>query len=254
MSLFITVTECTMCQIRTMRPYTSESQYWKRAVSEEMKSLLSIDTFEICRLPEGRKVIGGRWVYAVKLGPNGDEQYKSSIQDIDYSETFSPTVRITSVRMLMQLAVQQGMIVHQMDVKTAYLNAPVDCELYIEQPEGFVADDKTDSNLVLKLKKSLYGLKQSGRNWNNILHDYLISEGFEQSSTDHWVYTRFNMDSKVILFWVDDIIIAASNESVLKTVKQSMHSKFKMKDLGQLSWFLRINFTYSSESETIEMN
>src|SRR6218665_3924438 len=74
--------------------------------------------------------------------------------------------------MLMQLAVQRGMIVHQMDVKTAYLNAPFDCELYIEQPEGFVSDDKTDGNLVLKLKKSLYGLKQSGRNWNNMLHDY----------------------------------------------------------------------------------
>src|SRR6218665_446588 len=127
-------------------------------------------------------------------------------------------------------------IVHQMDVKIAYLNAPIDCELYIEQPEGFVADDKTDGNLVLKLKKSLYGLKQSGRNWNNMLLDYLISEGFQQSSTEYCVYTRFNMDSKVIiLFWDDDIIIAASNESVLKTVKQSMHSKFKMKDLGQLS-------------------
>ena len=126
----------------------------------------------------------------------------------------------------MQLAVQQGMIVHQMDVKTAYLNAPIDCELYIEQPEGFVADDKTDGNLVVKLKKSLYGLKQSGRNWNNMLHDYPISEGFEQSSTDHCVYTRFNMDSKVIiLFWVDDIIIVASNESVLKTAKQSMNLK-----------------------------
>src|SRR6218665_2644476 len=136
MLLFITVTECTMCQIHTTRLLSSsESRDWKRAMSEEINSLLNNDTFEICRLPEGRKVIGGRWVYSDKLGPNGDEQYKaryvakgySQVQDIDYSETFSPTVRITSVRMLMQLAVQQGMIVHQMDVKTAYLNAPIDC-------------------------------------------------------------------------------------------------------------------------------
>src|SRR6218665_3537429 len=71
---------------------SSESRYWKRAMSEEMNSVLNNDTFEICRLPEGRKVIGGRWVYAVKLGPNGDEQYKaryvakgySQVQDIDY--------------------------------------------------------------------------------------------------------------------------------------------------------------------------
>jgi len=90
--------------------------------------------------------------------------------------------------MLMQLAVQQGMIVHQMDVKITYLNAPIECEFYIEQPEGFEVDDKTDGNLVLKLKKSLYGLKQSCRNWN-MLHDYLISENVEQSSTGHCVYT-----------------------------------------------------------------
>src|SRR6218665_1611122 len=102
-------------------------------MSEEMNSLLNNDTFEICRLPKGRKVIGGRWVYAVKLGPNGDEQYKaryvakgySQVQDIDYSETFSPTVRITSVRMLMQLAVQQGMIVRQIGSLNRQLKLPI---------------------------------------------------------------------------------------------------------------------------------
>ena len=95
-------------------------------------------------LPEGRTVVGG-WVYAVKLGPNVEEKYKarfvakgySQIPNVDYHESCSPTARITSVRKLMQLAVQDNLLVHQMDVKTAYLNAPIDCEIYIEQPEGF---------------------------------------------------------------------------------------------------------------------
>ena len=100
--------------------------------------------------------------------------------------------------MLMQLAAQYDLTVHQMDVKTAYLNAPIDCELYVEQPEGFVTMGENGEKLVLKLKKSLYGLKQSGRNWNNMLHKYLIDEHFEQSLADHCVYTRFNADCKVL--------------------------------------------------------
>ncbi len=83
----------------------------------------------------------------------------SQLADIDYQETFSPTARITSVRTLLQLAVQEDMIVHQMDVKTAYLNAPIDCEIFMEQPEGFVKTGENGEKLVCKLKKSLYGLK-----------------------------------------------------------------------------------------------
>ena len=76
--------------------------------------------------------------------------------------------------MLMQLVVQKGMVAHQMDVKTAYLNAPIDCELYMEQPQGYERKGLNGEKLVCKLKKSLHGLKQSGRNWNNMLHNYFI--------------------------------------------------------------------------------
>ena len=180
-------------------------------------------------------------MYAVKLGPNGEEKYNarfvakgySQIPDIDYHETFSPTARLTSVRMLMQLAVQSDLVVHQMDVKTAYLNAPIDCEIYVEQPEGFEQEGENDEKLVGKLHKSLYGLKQSGRNWNNMLHEYLSNEQFEQSQVDACVYTKNTNESKVaIIVWVDDIIIAASNAQLLNDVKSSLSREFKMKDLG----------------------
>ena len=174
--------------------------------------------------------MGEKWVYAIKLHPNGEEKYKarfvakrySQAPDIHYHETFSPTARITSVRMLMQLAIQKGMVVHQMDVKTAYLNAPMDCELYIEQPDGYERKGSNGEKLVCKLKKSLYGLKQSGRNWNCLLHGYLTQEGFVQSLADPCVYVKSTEFGQVIaIVWVDDIIFVVSNTDVKKKAKVS---------------------------------
>ena len=141
----------------------------------------------------------------------------------------------------------------QMDVKTAYLNAPIDCELYMEQPEGYERKGPNGEKLVCKLKKSLYGLEQSGRNWNNMLHNYFIQEGFVQSLTDPCVYVKGTETGRVIaIVWVDDIIISASNTAVLKGVKESLMKRFKMKDLGVLSWFLGIQFR--CERDCIQVN
>ena len=136
--------------------------------------------------------------------------------------------------MLMQQAVQSDMITHQMDVKTAYLNAPIDCDIYIQ---GFEKVGKNGETLMSKLKKSLYGLKQSGRNWNNMLHSYLCEEKFTQSLADPCVYTRNSeADGLIILIiWVDDIIISATTLDLLTSVKETLRRKFKMKDLGKLS-------------------
>ena len=214
-------------------------------MSEELNALWNNETYELTPLPEGRTSVGGKWVYAVKLGPNGEEKYKarfvakgySQVPGIDYHETFSPTARISSVRMLMQLAVQEGMVVHQMDVKTAYLNAPIDCELYMEQPEGYERKGPNGEKLVCKLKKSLYGLKQSGRNWNNMLHNYFTQEGFVQSLADPCVYVKGTETGRVIaIVWVDDII-SGSTTALLKGLKESLMKKFKMKDLGYCHGF-----------------
>ena len=240
---------------------SSDSEKWHEAMKEEMTALYENETFQITPLPEGRNVVGGRWVYAVKVGPNGEERYKarfvakgySQIADIDYHETFSPTARMTSIRMLMQLAVHENLIVHQMDVKTAYLNAPIDCEIYVEQPEGFKQESENGAKLVCKLQKSLYGLKQSGRNWNTMLHNYLVHEQFKQSIADPCVYTRITDVSKVIVIvWVDDIIIAANDLNEMCDVKKSLSAKFRMKDMGDLTWFLGIEFRCKNDG--IEMN
>lgn len=231
---------------------SKKSKMWKNAMREEMNSLKENETFILMPLPEGKQAVGGRWVYAVKESPDGSETYKARYvakgygqkEGIDYKETFSPTASMTSVRALMQVAVQEDLTLHQMDVKTAYLHAPMDCEVYVEQPEGFEVKSKTGEHLVCKLNKSLYGLKQSGRNWNLLLHDYLEENGFVQNDADHCVYNRGSESGKVILLvWVDDLIIAASDNTLLRDVKEVLKKRFKMKDMGPLKHFLGIDFS-----------
>lgn len=148
----------------------------------------------------------------------------------------------------MQVAVQEDLTLHQMDVKTAYLHAPMDCEVYMEQPEGFESKSETGEHLVCKLNKSLYGLKQSGRNWNMLLHEHLTENGFVQNDADHCVYSSESKNGKVILLvWVDDLIIAASNNTLLSDVKEMLKRRFKMKDLGPLKHFLGIDFSQSKD-------
>ena len=233
---------------------SKKSKMWADAMKEEMNSLTENETFTLTPLPRGKQAVGGRWVYAVKESPDGSETCKaryvakgySQVEGIDYKETFSPTANMTSVRALMQVAVQEDLTLHQMDVKTAYLHAPIDCEVYMEQPEGFEIKSKTGEHLVCKLNKSLYGLKQSGRNWNMLLHDHLTENGFVQNDADHCVYSRKSEKEKVILLvWVDDLIIAASNNTLLSDVKEILKRRFKMKDMGPLKHFLGIDFRQS---------
>ena len=133
---------------------SNESKYWQKAMEEEMASLKENDTYTLTPLPSGKQAVGGRWVYTIKECANGSKSYKarfvakgySQKEGLDYHETFAPTAQLTSVRVVMQLAAQNGLMLHQMDVKTAYLNAPIDCELYLEQPEGLRPRLKMGSN------------------------------------------------------------------------------------------------------------
>ena len=212
-----------------------EATKWQKAMYDEMTALNDNDTFELVTPPKGRQIVGGRWVFAVKTGLNGEQTHKaryvakgySQIAEIDYQETFAPTARMSSIRMLMQRAVQNDTITHQMDVKTAYLNAPIDVEIYMQQPDGFEKRGENGEKLVCKLKKSLYGLKQSGRNWNNMLHNYLRSENFSQSLADPCVYTRDSETNGciILIIWVDDIILSATSLGLLESVKEALSKK-----------------------------
>ena len=134
-----------------------------------------------------------------------------------------------------------------MDVKSAYLHADINEEVYMRQPKGYELEGK-----VWRLRKSLYGLKQSGRNWQNLLHDYLIELNFKQSSADPCLYiNRSGREVVILLVWVDDIILGCSSTSVFDDIKRKLSSNFKMKDLGKLSMFLGIKFHQRDECITM---
>lgn len=143
----------------------------------------------------------------------------------------------------MQIAAQDDLVLHQMDVKTAYLHTPIDCEVYIDQPEGFEEQSETNQHLVCKLNKSLYGLKQSGRNWNKLLHNHLVENGFEQNAANNCVYKKQSDGERVILIiWVDDLLIAASSNDLIRDVKGILAKRFNTKDFGELRHFLGVVF------------
>jgi len=192
-------------------------------------------------------------VYTIKQGKHDNEvTFKaryvargySQVPGVDYDETFSPTTRFTTIRMLLQKAVNESLYLHQMDVKGAYLNAPIDKDIYVQQPPGYEHSDESGSHLICHLKKSLYGLKESGRNWHHTLTDFLKSKGFTVSDTDPCVYSSETPTNEqiIILFWVDDILLASNSTALIESTKQELNKQFKMVDRGELRWFLGIDF------------
>ena len=148
-----------------------DKEKWKKAMDEEMQSLVKNHTWKLARLPKGKKAIGCKWVYAQKKGfpSKNDVRYKARLvakgyaqkEGIDYNEVFSPVVKHSSIRILLALVAQFDMELVQMDVKTTFLHGDLEEEIYITQPDGFKVAEK--ENWVCKLNKSLYGLKQSPR-------------------------------------------------------------------------------------------
>ena len=215
-----------------------ESSNWKAAMKEEMNSLTEKNTFTLSDLPEGKTAVGGRWVYTIKESSTGAKTFKaryvakgySKVRGIDFQETFAPAANLTSLRVLMKVAAQHDLFLHQMDVKTAYLNAPIDYEIYMDQGEGFEVSSGSGGRLVYKLNKSLNGLKQLGRNRNHVLNCFLLENGFVQSPVDNCVYIKHvGSGFLALLVWVDDIIIAASNMLLMSEAKGMLKEGFQMK-------------------------
>ena len=157
---------------------------------------------------------------------------------MDYEETFSPTARLSTVRVLLCLVAQNNWCVKQLNIKTAYLNANVDEEIYMKQPEGFEVSSKSEDLLVCELQKSLYGLKQSGRNWYFTLK-YLESIGFVACVHDCCLFVRnVDCDLSVVCVWVDDIIYCGKSLSFLSWFEDKVMKVFQVSDCCELSWFL----------------
>ena len=144
-----------------------KAPYWKEAINDEVESILQNHTWELVDLPLGSKPLGYKWIFKKKMKADGSiDKYKARLvikgckkkEGLDYFDTYSPVTRISSVRMLIAIVAIHNLEIHQMDVKTAFLNGDLDEEIYMEQPEGFIVPGQEKK--VCQLVKSLYGLKQ----------------------------------------------------------------------------------------------
>ena len=207
---------------------------WEAAMREEASSLKENSVWETCDLPPGRKIVSCKWIFKLKTLPDGASKHKarlvargfSQVEGVDFTETFAPVIRFQSLRMLLAIANAEDMLVHQMDVKTAFLYGDIDAEIFMDFPEGM---EGAEDGKVCRLNKSLYGLKQSPRCWNQKLDDFLTSNGFVPSFYDTATYTKGDGDSKVMIgVFVDDLLIASKLVGSIQEVKQTLSNRFKM--------------------------
>uniref|UniRef100_A0A2N9EBZ3 Reverse transcriptase Ty1/copia-type domain-containing protein n=1 Tax=Fagus sylvatica TaxID=28930 RepID=A0A2N9EBZ3_FAGSY len=232
-----------------------EAPLWKEAVNSEIESILQNHTWELVDLPPGCKPLGYKWIFKRKMKADGSiDKYKARFvvkgykqkEGVDYFDTYSPVTRITSIRMLIAIAVLYNLEIHQMDIKTAFLNGELDEEIYMEQPEGFIVPGKEKK--VCRLVKSLYGLKQAPKQWHEKFDNAMMSNGFRINECDKCVYVKNTTSGYVIVcLYVDDMLIMSSNNGIIKATKRMLNSKFDMKDLGVADVILGIKITRTSD-------
>jgi hypothetical protein len=200
-------------------------------MKNELESIKENGVYELVERPKDRSVIGSRWVLVQKFNADGSlARYKARVvakgftqrPGVDFEDTFSPTPRLTTIRLLFALAAQFDLELELMDVYTAFLNGELGEIVYVEQPEGFAEAGK--EGWVWRLIKALYGLKQSPRVWNKTLDAYLRSQGFAPTKADPCVYikTRGTFFS-IILVYVDDLIMVSNDKTMMHLTKEALN-------------------------------
>ena len=173
------------------------------------------------------------------------------MEGIDYNEVFAPVVKHVSIRLLLSAVVQYNLELEQLDVKTAFLHEVLKEIVYMEQPEGYVKEGKEDQ--VCLLRKSLYGLKQSPREWNYRFHTFMVKQGYLRSEYDPCVYLKglSAEDMVYLLLYVDDMLIASKKISTIQRLKDQLSSEFEMIDLGTARRILGMDIIRDRAKETL---
>ena len=211
-------------------------------------------TWELVDLPPGSKALRCKWIFKRKMKTDGSiDKYKARLvakgykqkEGLDYFDTYFPVTRITSICMLIAIAALHNLEIHQMDVKTAFLNGDLNGEIYMDQPEGFISLGQEKK--ICRLIKSLYGLKQTPKQWHEKFNKVMMSNGFTINECDECVYVKDTNNGYVIVcLYVDYMLILGSNNYIITTTKKMLFSKFNMKDLGAVNVILGIKISRTS--------
>jgi Reverse transcriptase (RNA-dependent DNA polymerase)/GAG-pre-integrase domain len=242
-----------------------DSEKWVAAAIDEINAHLENKTWELCRLPAGKKAIGSRWVFKVKHNADGSvERYKGRIvakgyaqrQGVDYTDTFAPTARFAALRSVIALAAIEDLELESIDISTAFLNGEIDAEVYMEVPEGVEVNHEQDGHKwVLRLLKGLYGIKQGPRIWAKKLHKELVSMGFQRLECDHSVFVYMRDNVRIVVpVHVDDLLLASNSKEALTQFKLDLGKRFKIRDLGPVKQILGIHLERDRANRTISLS
>ncbi|KAL0403961.1 UNVERIFIED_CONTAM: Retrovirus-related Pol polyprotein from transposon RE2 [Sesamum radiatum] len=249
--------EFSVCEICPMEPQNYSQAIrdakWVEAMQHELDALAKNETWKLVPLPLGKKAIGCRWVFRLKLNADRSVQRHKArlvakgynqIEGIDYFDSFSSVAKSVTVRVLMAIAAARNWPLLQLDINNAFLHGSLDEEVYMIPPEGY---DLHTPGLVCQLKKSLYGLKQASRQWNIELTTKLQNYGFVQSPHDHCLFVKATSQCfSALLVYVDDILLTGNSEDELNAVKAHLDHLFTIKDLGHAKYFLGLELARSA--------
>jgi hypothetical protein len=223
-------------------PNTGEyAEEWRKGCDEEIASLEKNKSYVITDLPPGRKAIKTRWTFRAKRdAQNNISRFKArwvtkgytQVEGVDFTETYAPVISIIALRMLMCLVVVMDWDITQMDVETAFLNAELTEEIYVELPEGYYHKERAQRK-VLRMLKAIYGLRQAPFEWNKLINSVLIECGLRRSELDECLYIAKNGEGKLFIMtvYVDDLIITGDWEEMITKVRGVLEKRFKMKDV-----------------------
>ncbi|POM61907.1 putative Pol Polyprotein [Phytophthora palmivora] len=240
---------------------------WKEAMRTEIEALEHNDTWEVIVKPRNAKLLHSKWVYKLKIYADGRvERYRArlvargdeQVYGVDYTFTFSAVLDLVSGKVILAVSRVWGVPARHGDVPSAYDKADkeADLEILLHIPQGMEIDDellralgaKDKRELALRLKKGLYGLKQSGRLWNLLLHKILLSVGFCQCYTDSCLYIKHEADDKTLVgIYVDDVLVTGTSVQKVDGFFNDM-KVVELKDLGVVTKFLGIVFDYDVEA------
>ena len=237
---------------------------WQEAIAIELGALKSNRTWVLVPPPKGRRVLRNMWLFSVKENANGSiERYKARLvvmgndqkYGYDYQETFAPVVRYESLRLMLALAAKYDFVVHQMDVKTAFLNGEIDADIYMKQPQGY-REVGERSHYVCKVLRSLYGLKQAPRIWYVLMTNFLMELGFVRTKKDYCLFFKRGENGKLayICLYVDDLTILGSQLALVSLIKSDLAKEFIMTDLGPIHFILKMEIKRNLRSKLISIS
>ena len=244
----------------------SNGKSWKDSMELELASLKENSCWDLVPRPKDGRVIRSKWVFKTKeeqtvrghLGVRLKSRVVAcgygQVEGVDYTETYAPVVKMTSIRVIVSVTVTLDLHLHQMDVVTACMNGELDELIFMEQPPGFEVGDP--GALVCQLKKAIYGLKQAPRQWYAKIDEFFVQTlGMKRNPADDCVYVRRQGGHILIIaLYVDELLIACSDMSMMGDTKRDLSSRFKMKDLGESRVILGLDITRDRAKRTLSLN